>query len=203
LETAGNNEPKVVSPPWDFNLEIYAMLGYFRGEFFMKSTIFVLCSSVALWVLPLSPLLSAADMASPTDRAFVGKVSQGGMYEVEASKIAEQKATAQNVKDLAIMEVHDHDLVNRELRKIAASEGTDVSQQLNAAFQQRLAQLKGNSGTAFDAVYINDMAQIHDIDEKLFAREAVEGSSDFKLFAANTDVIVKRHIGAIHGPDAK
>jgi putative membrane protein len=166
----------------------------------MKSTIFVLCSFVAL---PLSLSLSAADMGSPTDRAFVGKVSQGGMYEVEASKIAEQKATAQNVKDLAIMEIHDHDLVNRELRKIATSEGTDVPLQLNAAFQQRLAQLKSNSGTAFDGVYINDMAQIHDMDEKLFAREAVEGSSDFKLFAANTDLIVKRHIGAIHGTDAK
>ena len=169
----------------------------------MKSIVFVLCSYVALWVLSSSPSLSAADMASPTDRAFVGKVSQGGMYEVEASKIAEQKATAQNVKDLAIMEVHDHDLVNQELRKIAASEGTDVPPQLNAAFQQRLAQLQSNSGTTFDAVYVNDMAQIHDIDEKLFAREAVEGSSDFKLFAADTDVIVKRHIGAIHGPDAK
>ena len=169
----------------------------------MKSTIIVLCSSVALWALPFSLSLSAAGIASPTDWAFVGKVSQGGMYEVEASKVAEQRATAQNVKDLAIMEIHDHDLVNRELRKIAASEGADVPLQLNAAFQQRLAQLKSNSGAAFDAVYINDMAQIHDKDEKLFAREAVEGSSDFKLFAANTDLIVKRHIGAIHGTDAK
>ena len=169
----------------------------------MTAIIVVLCSYAALWMLQFSPSLSAADMASPTDRSFVGKVSQGGMYEVEASKIAEQKATAQNVKDLAIMEVHDHDLVNRELRKIAASEGTEVPLQLNAAFQQRLAQLKSNSGSAFDAVYIDDMAQIHDMDEKLFAKEAVEGSSDFKLFAANTDVIVKRHIGAIHGPDAK
>jgi putative membrane protein len=125
------------------------------------------------------------------------------MYEVEASKIAEQKATAQDVKDLAIMEIHDHDLVNRELRKIAASEGTEVPLQLNAAFQQRLAQLKSNSGTALDAAYISDMAQIHDMDEKLFAREAVEGSSDFKSFAAQTDAIVKRHIGAVHGTDAK
>ena len=169
----------------------------------MKSTIFVLCSSVALWALPFAPSRSVGDMASPTDSAFVGKVSQGGIYEVEASKIAEQKATAQDVKDLAIMEIHDHDLVNRELRKIAASEGTEVPLQLNAAFQQRLAQLKSNSGTAFDGAYISDMAQIHDMDEKLFAREAVEGSSDFKLFAAQTDAIVKRHIGAIRGPDAK
>jgi putative membrane protein len=85
------------------------------------------------------------------------------MYEVEASKIAEQNATAQDVKDLAVMDIHDHDLVNRELRKIAASEGIDLPLQLNAAFQQRLAQLKSNSGTAFDAAYINDMAHIHDM----------------------------------------
>jgi putative membrane protein len=169
----------------------------------MKSTIFVLCSTVALWAFPFSALLSAVDMTSPTDSAFVGKVCQGGMYEVEASKIAAQKATAQDVKDLAVMDIHDHDLVNHELRKIAASEGIDEPLQLNAAFQQRLAQLKSNSGTAFDAAYINDMAQIHNMDEKLFAREAVEGSSDFKAFAAKTDLIVKRHIGAIHGTDAK
>jgi putative membrane protein len=125
------------------------------------------------------------------------------MYEVEASKIAAQKATAQDVKDLAVMEIHDHELVNRDLRKIAASEGTEVPLQLNSTFQQRIAQLKSNSGAAFDAAYINDMAQIHDMDEKLFAREAVEGSIDFKLFAAKTDAIVKRHIGAIHGMDAK
>jgi putative membrane protein len=93
--------------------------------------------------------------------------------------------------------------VNRELRKIAASEGIDLPLQLNAAFQQRLAQLLSNSGTGFDAAYINDMAQIHDMDEKLFAREAVESSSDFKAFAAETDLIVKRHIGAIRGTDAK
>jgi putative membrane protein len=169
----------------------------------MKSTIFIVYFFVALWALPFASSLSAADVAFSTDNAFVAKVSQGGMYEVEASKIAAQKATAQDVKDLAVMDVHDHDLVNRELRKIAASEGIDVPPQLNAAFQQRLAQLKSNSGTAFDAAYINNMAQIHDMDEKLFAREAVEGSSDFKAFAAKTDLIVKRHIGAIHGTDAK
>jgi putative membrane protein len=189
-------------------MQIYALLSLLFSAIcsrrtFMKPRIFILCSSVAFWAFPFAPSLSAADIASPTDTAFVGKVSQGGMYEVEASKIAAQRATAQDVKDLAVMDIHDHDLVNRELRKIAVSEGIDLPLHLNAAFQHRLAQLKSNSGTAFDAAYINDMAQIHDMDERLFAREAVEGSSDFKLFAAQTDAIVKRHIGAIHGTDAK
>ena len=49
----------------------------------------------------------------------------------------------------------------------------------------------------FDAAYIEDMKQIHDKDEKLFAQEAKDGSGDFKPFAAETDKIVKRHIGAL------
>jgi putative membrane protein len=136
------------------------------------------------------------------DKVFAGKVSQGGLYEVMASKVAEQKATTQDVRDLAITEVHDHDLVNHELREIAVSNGLNLPVPLNDTFQQRLHKLESLSGPAFDAAYVGDMAQIHDMDEKLFAKEAIEGSGKFKVFAAGTDKIVKRHIGAIHGTDS-
>jgi putative membrane protein len=53
----------------------------------------------------------------------------------------------------------------------------------------------------FDAAYIQDMEQIHDNDEKLFATEATDGSPAYKAFAHQTDLIVKRHIGALHGLD--
>jgi putative membrane protein len=169
----------------------------------MKSTIFVLCSMVAGGVLHTSSLPSPSEILSATDKTFVGKVSQGGMYEVEASKIAEEKGTSQDVKDMAIAEVHDHDLVNHELKRIAVSEGITVPSQLNAEFQERLSKLKTVSGPAFNTAYVSDMAQIHDTDEKLFAKEALEGSDNFKTFAVSTDMIVKRHIGAIHGTDNK
>jgi putative membrane protein len=48
---------------------------------------------------------------------------------------------------------------------------------------------------------MDEMAAIHDKDEKLFAQEALDGSGDYKSFAAETDPIVKRHIGGIHGAD--
>jgi hypothetical protein len=46
---------------------------------------------------------------------------------------------------------------------------------------------------------MEEMAAIHDKDEKLFAQEVIDGSDDYKSFAAETDPIVKQHIGAIHG----
>ena len=141
----------------------------------------------------------AAEPASAADRTFVAKVSQGGAYEVEASKVAEMRASAPDIKDLAVTEVHDHEGVNRELKRIAAATGIPVAPQLNAEFQARLAKLKAVPAADFDAAYVADMKAIHDGDEKLFAAEAQDGSSNFKSFAHATDLIVKRHIGALNG----
>lgn len=158
-------------------------------------------TSLPVLALTFPLLLNAAGDVSTADKTFAAKVSQGGMYEVEASKVAAEKATAQDVRDLANSEIHDHELVNHELLQIANADGVNVARQLNAQFQQRLDTLRNTSATQFDVAYANDMAQIHDMDEKLFAKEAVEGSGNFKAFAAKTDLIVKRHIGAIHGAD--
>lgn len=159
--------------------------------------------SFAVLILATAAGLYAFPPASDADKTFVGKVSQGGMYEVQASKVAEPRATAPDVKDLAVAEVHDHSLVNRGLKTIATKENIPVGSALNATFQERLNKLKSASGPDFDAAYIADMQDIHDKDEKLFAQEATEGSDAFKTFAHQTDQIVKRHIGALHGLDGK
>jgi putative membrane protein len=144
----------------------------------------------------------AAQAAEPsTDAVFVGNVSQGGRYEVEASKLAEKRATAADIKDQAMTEVHDHERVNANLKKIADAAGIAIAPELNAMFKERLAKLSAASAGDFDKAYIDDMKSIHDKDEKLFAKEALEGSADFKPFAHETDAIVKRHIGALHGTD--
>ena len=147
------------------------------------------------------PLLHAATTASPADIAFVGKVSQGGAYEVAASKLALERATAWDVRDLAMSEAHDHNGVNLRLKAISQRAGVTIAPALNAEFTERLAKLKAVPAADFDAAYIADMQQIHDKDEKLFAAEAQEGSEDFKTFAHQADLIVKRHIGALHGLD--
>lgn len=160
-----------------------------------------MCTSsafAAALVLLSATSLDAAVPATTVDKSFAAKVSQGGTYEVEAGKLAEAKATAQDVKDLANMDVHDHTFVNGKLKKIAAANHVPVASQLNSEFTERLTKLKAISGIAFDSAYVSDMQGIHDKDEKLFAQEASEGSGDFKEFAAETDSIVKRHIGALN-----
>jgi len=145
--------------------------------------------------------VAAQAAAPPVDTVFVDSVSQGGRYEVVASTLAERRAMAPDVRDLATAEVHDHELVNAKLKKIAEGVGIPIAPQLTAEFQERLAMLRAASPAGFDEAYIEDMKQIHDKDEKLFAKEAMDGTGAFKLFAKQTDLIVKRHIGALHGTD--
>ncbi len=167
----------------------------------IKHLVLSLSAAAVMLLVPTAVLAFAT--ASEADKVFVGKVSQGGAYEVEASRYAETKAVAPDVKDLAITEVHDHTLVGGNLKRIAAATGIPAAPVLNAEFKERLAKLKSVRVADFDAAYIADMQSIHDKDEKLFAQEANDGSDSFKTFAHQTDMIVKRHIGALHGLDAR
>jgi putative membrane protein len=88
---------------------------YFTGGLFMKAPAIPFSSSLLALAIAVSGNALAQQTASDTDKAFVAKVSQGGRYEVEASKLALQKASTQNVKDAANSEVHDHELVNKKL----------------------------------------------------------------------------------------
>jgi putative membrane protein len=121
------------------------------------------------------------------------------MYEVEASKVASEKAARQDIIDIGFTEVHDHQLVGAKLLSIAASIGIPVDTKLNADFTARLERLRGLSGKAFDNAYIEEMDAIHEADGAAFAKEAELGSHPaLRAFAAETVLIVRRHQGSLH-----
>ncbi len=137
----------------------------------------------------------AAAPASDADRAFVAKVSQGGLYEVEAGKVAAVKGTVPVIKDFGLLEIQDHEGVNRALKRIASETGVTITPGLNAEFTARLNKLKSVPAAQFDAFYVDDMKQIHNKDEGLFVEEAQIGSASYKTFAEQTAVLVKAHLG--------
>lgn len=139
--------------------------------------------------------LFAAQQASQADRDFVAKVSQGGLYEVKAGKVAAREGHTPFIKDFGILESHDHEGVNAELKRIAAATGAAVKPGLNPEFSARLAKLKAVPADRFDAYYLADMQQIHNNDEGLFTREANDGTGFYKTFSHATAVLVKAHLG--------
>jgi putative membrane protein len=161
-----------------------------------KASVTTKVSVVAMAIgLACGTALLAADSASQVDRDFVAKVSQGGLYEVEAGRVAAMRGTVPVVKDFGVLDEHDHVGVNRELKRIAGMTGVTIKPGLNAEFTQRLDKLKAVPAAQFDSYYIDDMKQIHTGDEALFVKEAEEGSGAYKEFAHHTAVLVKAHLG--------
>jgi putative membrane protein len=141
----------------------------------------------------------AADAVSDADKAFVAKVSQGGMYEVQLGKLAETKGTTQDIKDQGTTETHDHTLVGDKLKSIASSNSLDFPDKLNAEFQARLDKMNALPAEKFDAAYVKDMKKIHAADGAAFATEATSGTNPaLKGFAAETHRIVERHLGELN-----
>jgi len=162
-------------------------------------------SAVAgLLALGMAVAVQAADPVAAVDRAFFGKVSQGGRFEVEAGELAQVKAASQDVKDFAARDVADHNQVNAELQSIASAQGLPLAPKLNPKFQKKLARLTALSGPSFDRAYVSAMSKVHVKDEDIFAKEAADAASpDWKAFAAKTDGIVRGHIVALYALQAK
>ena len=167
----------------------------------MKPSIVLYAAIAALLAWP--SVYAAEATATPADLTFVGKVSEGGMYEVEAGELAEAKAGAQDIRDFATMEVHDHTLVGDKLKSISSSERIALPTKLNPEFQGKLDHLKTLSGPSFDRAYLSEMATLHATDGAAFAKEGEDGgSAAFRSFGKETHVIVQRHIGAINAAPA-
>lgn len=126
-------------------------------------------SAVPLLLVAFGASAAIAATATPNDRAFVAKVSQGGMFEVAAGKLAETRGSTQDVRDFATAEVHDHTLVGDKLKAISSSEGVTFAATPNAEFAGKLSRLSALSGKAFDAAYLSEMATLHDGDGAAFA----------------------------------
>ncbi len=160
-----------------------------------KPILIVLCFGINATVF--------AQTATPDDRAFVAKVSQGGMFEVAAGRLAMAKGSTQDIRDFATAEVHDHTLVGAKLKKISAQSGISVAATLIEEFSSKLKHLSLLSGHAFDEAYLTEMGTLHDKDGAAFADEATKGGTvAFRDFGAETHRIVQRHIGALQAVPA-
>jgi putative membrane protein len=159
-----------------------------------------------LLILAGSPNAHAADasMTASADRTFVQKVGQGGMFEVDAGKLAQEKGVSQDVKDFGANEVKDHTGVNDGLKSVADSMGIAVPEHRNTKFQKMYDSLEAKSGEAFDQAYIQGMIKLHDGDEALFVKESKTSKNpDMQAFAAQSATIVKGHIDVLHEIEAK
>jgi len=167
----------------------------------MKTTlgIIALCA-----VATASSLSFAADGdLSKMDQTFVMKASGAGMYEVEISKIAVDKASDPAVKEFAQTMVSDHTKANDELKQFADTHNAKLAPGVPKEKQAVIAKMAKLSGARFDKAYHDQVGiKDHKTDIALFEKEIKSGgNADLKAWADKTLPTLKTHLQ--HAQDMK
>ena len=106
-------------------------------------------------------------VATPTSQMtseYVVRAAMSDMYEIEAGRLAAQKARDQRVKNFAQMMVADHTDSSARLRQAIPQGVTmNIPSQLDAEHQAKLAQLRNaGAGAGFDRLYMQQQVMAHE-----------------------------------------
>lgn len=164
---------------------------------------------------PSAPMMTGSGMGSTTDAAqnagnkhklpkedwvFVKKAAIGGMTEVQAGQVAQQKASAQPVKDFGAMMVKDHTDANNQLKSILDTKQVTPPATIDKNHQKQLDRLNGLSGAEFDKAYIANQKRAHKTTIAAFQKEADSGQDpQLKDFASKTLPILQHHLDTLNG----
>jgi putative membrane protein len=149
---------------------------------------------LATGVLGLSALSASAALSS-ADREFAMKAASGGLAEVQAAQLAEQRATSPQIKQFAQRMITDHTAANTELQQIAKQADISLPAQPTGKDAAEGQKLRGVTGSAFDQAYAQGQLQDHRETVELFQKEASSGQDPaLKAFAQKTLPILQQHL---------
>jgi putative membrane protein len=145
--------------------------------------------------LALSLTILAFGALSEDDSAFIEKASRGGIAEVEASELAANKATNQQVRAFAMMLVKDHSAANKKLADIAKSKGMQQPAMMSDDQQATLEALQAADGARFDQAYMAQMVKSHEESVQLLKSEIESGQDPAtKAYAQEVLPTVEGHL---------
>jgi putative membrane protein len=138
---------------------------------------------------------SAKGQPSATDTTFMKTLAQGGLAEVEAGKMATEKANDPAVKQFAQQMVEDHTKNNDELKALAQKSGVTLPTTMSHQLQSQQSKLENANGVTFDSAYVKDQVQDHQKTVQLLEQE-IHGGHDpaVRQFAQETLPVVQHHL---------
>lgn len=152
--------------------------------------------------IALAPAIQAAAQQMPgssslsaSDRRFLMRAASGGMLEVELGRLAADKGTSQNVKDLGQRMVDDHTKSNDRLKQIAEQKSVTLPSDMNATDRAMVERLSKLSGDQFDHAYVRHVTKDHKDNLAEYRKESESGSDpDIKAFATETIPTLNEHV---------
>jgi len=111
--------------------------------------------------------LQAADASPPNDAQIAMIAVVADSVDIDAGKLAAEKASSKEVKEFAETMIRDHTAVNEKATALAKKLGVTpeesaTSKSLKADGDKMLAKLKGMSGAEFDKAYVDNEVSYHE-----------------------------------------
>jgi len=158
----------------------------------MRTLALSFCATAALLGLTVG---SGSAAVSSADRTFAEKAASGGLAEIQAAQLAQQRASSPQVKQFASRMITDHTKANDELQQIAEEEDITLPAQPDQQGMAAQRKLQALNGTAFDQSYAQQQLGDHQQAIALFRKEATSGQDPaLKSYAQKTLPILQQHL---------
>jgi putative membrane protein len=194
--------------PIDVNLFVYTK------NYFMKKIILFLaaplllsaCNNEAKDSVEKADSLNKAKLDSPSNNQpvistdeestrFLVDAANGGMAEVDLSKLAREKASNPKVKDFAAMMVNDHTGANSQVKTLAAKRNVTLPSTTGDEKKKTYDDLNAKTGADFDKAYMKTMVDDHEATIRLFEKASNNvNDTEVKTFVDNTLPKLKVHL---------
>jgi putative membrane protein len=137
-----------------------------------------------------------ADNVSLGDKRFLKAAAQSGEYEIEGSKIAQNKAKSAEVKTFAKHLIDDHTKAAAELKALASKKGVELPAKPSLLQQASLKLLDMHKGADFDDEYAENVGvDAHESAVEDFSDAAEDAKDpDVKAFAQKTLPTLQKHL---------
>jgi putative membrane protein len=133
--------------------------------------------------------------ASPNTQDFITEAAISDMFEIQSSKLAQEKKDAKT-EEFAKKMIADHTSSSDAIKNMVQSGKVkaDIPASLDSKHQSMLDKLKGLNGDDFEKQYRSDQISGHKDTVDLYKRYAKSGDNpDLKAFAEKTLPIVEHH----------
>lgn len=141
--------------------------------------------------------VSTLAKANTTSEEFVEKASMGNLFEIESSKLANERTSNVTVKQFADRMIADHIQLSADLKNTLKSANLNsslIAESLDKKHNNLLTKLKNASEKDFDEDYIDCQEDAHEDTIKLFKDYIKKGANaDLKSFAGKNLPTLEDH----------
>lgn len=136
----------------------------------------------------------AATSLSASDRRFVAGAGTSNLAELKVAKLALDRGSSQQIKELAQMLIDDHTKAGDQLRQIAQQEAFSLPSEPTSKQKTVYEQLSQLSGSAFDSAFLKQMKTDHQKAVSLFREESTTAQNpQLRNFASQTLPTLEHH----------